>query len=360
VTLPLYDDNPPIASGLEPEAGPLKIYNWQDYLWKRLLKRFGRKYGVEVELSTFYTAEEAIAKIKTGQVDYDVFFPGVDRLGQLASAKLLQPLNRSYLPALAKNVWPQLVDPFYDRGSRYSVPYVVYTTGIGYRRDRIDDSVFATTSNPYELYFDVAHAGRIYVLDDYREAIQAMLLKNGVTDVNTGDPDAINAARRDLLDLVDRVNLKYSIEDYTRIPEGTATIHQAWSGDMVSAQYYLPEGTPPDVIGYWYPPEGGGVIGNDTMAIPSTAKNPVLAHHFLNFMLKEKIAYENFVNFVGYQPPQNSIDPDRLLTDEVVPAQLGSTVVRPEDFERGYQTLPLPVDDNFRWQAAWSEFKAGA
>jgi hypothetical protein len=77
-------------------------------------------------------------------------------------------------------------------------------------------------------------------------------------------------------------------------------------------------------------------------------------------MLKEKIAYENFANFVGYQPPQNAIDPDRLLTDEVVPPQLGSTVVRPEDFERGYQTLPLPVEDNFRWQAAWAEFKAGA
>ncbi|MGH3114848.1 MAG: hypothetical protein ACRDOP_15410, partial [Gaiellaceae bacterium] len=27
VTLPLHDDVPAVASGLEPEAGPLKIYN---------------------------------------------------------------------------------------------------------------------------------------------------------------------------------------------------------------------------------------------------------------------------------------------------------------------------------------------
>ena len=35
----------------------------------------------------------------------------------------------------------------------------------------------------------------------------------------------------------------------------------------------------------------------------------MLAHLFLNFMLDKDVAYTNFVNFNGYQPPQNEIDP---------------------------------------------------
>ena len=64
------------------------------------------------------------------------------------------------------------------------------------------------------------------------------------------------------------------------------------------------------------------MIGNDMIAIPKPAKNPVLAHHFLNYLLDEKHGYDNFVNFIGYQPPFTSLDPDRLVTDEVVPENL--------------------------------------
>ena len=35
----------------------------------------------------------------------------------------------------------------------------------------------------------------------------------------------------------------------------------------------------------------------------------MLAHLWLNFLLDEQNAYSNFVNFNGYQPPLNEIDP---------------------------------------------------
>jgi len=40
VKQPLYDDNPMIESGLEPEKGPLRLYNWADYIYTRVLKDF--------------------------------------------------------------------------------------------------------------------------------------------------------------------------------------------------------------------------------------------------------------------------------------------------------------------------------
>ena len=116
----------------------------------------------------------------------------------------------------------------------------------------------------------------------------------------------------------------------------------------------------PEVLGYWFPEDGKGTIGNDMIAVLKSAKNPVLAHHFLNYLLDEKHGYDNFVNFVGYQPPFVSIDPDRLVTDEVVPANLKSAVVRENDFIKGNQPLELSPEGQTLWQNAWAEFKAGA
>ena len=43
VTMPLWED--PIASGLEPETGgTFTVFNYPDYLYKKLLKDFGKKY----------------------------------------------------------------------------------------------------------------------------------------------------------------------------------------------------------------------------------------------------------------------------------------------------------------------------
>jgi spermidine/putrescine transport system substrate-binding protein len=357
VTLPLFDDNAAIASGLQPEKGTLKVYNWIDYIDKKTVKKFEREFGVKVELSIFNTMDEAIAKLRAG-TDFDIFFPTPDRMGKLVAAKLLQPINLDYVPNLDANVWPQLVDPYYDQGSRYTVPYAIYTTGIGYRTDKIDPPP-DELANPYDIFWDVKYKGKTFLLDDYREAIGMILLRNGITDVNTGDQAALEQAKTDLLSLNEAVNIKVSVLDYTKVPEGSAWVHQAWSGDFVSAQYYLPKGVDYTVLGYWYPADKGGAVGSDTIAILRSAKNPVLAHEFLNFFLDEQNAYDNFFNFTGYQPPQNSLDPDRLVADGVVPTHLASCVVRPEDFDKGHILLELDPDTDMIWQDAWAQFKAG-
>lgn len=359
VTHLLYDDNPAIASGLEPEGGPLKIYNWNGYLWPRIKKDFGKEYGVKVEETYFATMDEAITKLSSGAIDFDVFFPAVDRLGRLVIGKQIQPLNHDYLPNLKKTIWPSLQDPFYDKGSQYTVPYTIYTTGIGYRTDRVKTTPY-DLSNPYEIYWDEANKGKMFLLDDTREAAAHMLLKNGITDVNTEDPEHVETVKSELKSLIPAVNVKLSTDDYTNVPEDKAWVHQMWSGSAVSAQWYLPEGKGPEVLGYWFPPDGSSSVGNDTIAIPKAAKNPVLAHHFVNYLLDEKHGYDNFANFVGYQPPFVQLDPDRLVTDGVVPANLKTAVVRESDFDKGYFQLELSPGGQALWQNAWAEFKAGA
>ena len=185
-----------------------------------------------------------------------------------------------------------------------------------------------------------------------------MLLKNGIQDINTEDIEQIALAKDELKSLYD-LNVKVSTDDYTNLPEGRAWVHQMWSGSAISAQWYLPEGTGTDALGFWFPEDGAGTIGNDNIAIPRNAKNPVLAHHFLNYLLDNKHGYDNFSNYVGYQPPFTRLDPDRLIADGIVPANLRTAIVRESDFDKGYFLTELTPAGQTEWQNAWAEFKAG-
>jgi spermidine/putrescine transport system substrate-binding protein len=127
---------------------------------------------------------------------------------------------------------------------------------------------------------------------------------------------------------------------------------------LAAAIYYLPKGTPPEVLGYWWPRENG-VVQNDFFCIGRGAKNPALAHRFINFFLDPKVAYDNFVNYVGYTPPQISIEPERLIAEGLIPKTLADAVVRPDQFVPNQQLLALTVDGQREWDRAWSKFKAG-
>jgi spermidine/putrescine transport system substrate-binding protein len=362
VEQPLFDDNPMIESGLEPEAGPLRIYNWADYLWVRVLKDFEKEYGVEVELSTFYNLEEATRKMRTAEVQYDVFFPTAEVIPKFVAGKLLQPLNHDYIPNLKKNIIERMANPYYDQGSRYTVPYAIYQTGIGWRTDMVPDDL-AAMDNPWQAFQNPDYKNIAGMYDDYRETIGAGMYMNGINAINSGDPEALEAAKNTLIELIDLVNIRYTIDGaYAKMPEGKFGLHHAWSGDMVGAQYYFPKGGDPSVLRFLWPPKAnpdvGGYISNDSMAIVAGAQNPVLAHHFLNFMLSNKYAMKNF-GWTGYQPPLKSLNPESLVTDEWVPEALSTAVIVEDDFDLGQSPVQLTSEEDAAWLDAWSQIQAG-
>jgi spermidine/putrescine transport system substrate-binding protein len=367
VTWTLYDDVPAIADGQQPESGAtLQIYNWDQYIWKKQVQKFCDQFNCDYKITTFQNMDEALTKMRQGELSVDIFFPTTDTFGKLITAKLLQPLNHSYIPNLQKNVWPQLVNPYYDQGSRYSVPYVVYTTGIAYRRDTIPDDQIWGMDNPYDILWDPTYKGRVGVYDSYRDTMGEVLLRNGITDVNTSKQSDIDLAQNQLLDMIDTVDVRYSINGaYKLLPENQYDVHMSWSGDIVAGWFYLGDGSKPQDLGYWYPEDRKGIAQSDTITIPSNAPNPVLAHNFLNFMLDEKVALDNF-SWVGYQPPQNGADPDTLTTTKdvwgvpYVFPWMEAAVVRKEDFEVGYKEWELTPDVDNMWHDAWQNFRVGA
>ena len=196
VTWPVPADAGRIADGLAPEQGAtLRVYNWSEYIYKKVVQDFEKKYkkyDVKVQVSTYGNMDEAVAKLRAGQVAFDVLFPTYDYLGKLVQGNFLRPLNHSYIPNI-EQVWPAFQNPWYDQGWNYSVPYTIYTTGIAWRVDKVTDDI-AKLPNPYEALWDERYRGKVGILDDYREAIGMTLLKNGITDLNTGNQDHLNLA----------------------------------------------------------------------------------------------------------------------------------------------------------------------
>ncbi|WP_284229326.1 polyamine ABC transporter substrate-binding protein [Mycobacterium antarcticum] len=349
-------DNQPIADGLAPEQGAtLKIYNYADYLSPQAIKAFEDQYGCKIEVSTFNDGDEAITKLRSG-VDFDIYNANYTEMSRLVTGGLLRPLNHSYIANIT-NVWPTFTNPWYDQGWQFTVPYTIYTTGMGWRSDQVPADIGAL-KNPYESLWDPVYKDKTAIIDDWHTAMAMVLLKQGITDVNTSSADDLKMVGEQLSALVKATSPKVTITMYSDMPSGQIGLCQMWSGDIINAQSYLPEGVGTDILQYWFPQDGKGLVDNDMLVTLKGGKNPVLSHLFLNHMLDPAVAKENF-SAIGYQPPQNTLTADTLIAEEFIPENLRSAIVKPEYFDSGYRLLELDADNDAAWHNVWNAFNAG-
>ena len=353
VKWPVYADNKPIAPGMAAEEGAtLQLYNWVAYINEAVIKSFCKKHNCKYSLTTYNTMEEALAKMASGDLKVDVFFPTVAVLGQLIAGKLIRPLNQTYIPNMA-NTWPDYRNPFYDQDWQYSTPYSIYTSGMAWRKDKVNLS--PSWNMPWQ---GAPYNGKVAVLDDYRETISLALMRGGNFDLNTTSTSQIRAAGKALQQLASLTNVRIDNNDYTDLPTGKTWIHHAWSGDMASSYQYLPKGTSIDTLGYWFPSNQKGPVANDLMVNATGGDNPVLAHKFIDYMLNVDNALNNY-SYVGYMQPLTEVTPTRLISEKLLPRQLTSTVVLPHYFRHGLFQLELPPAANAVWESTWNSFSNG-
>lgn len=354
IRLPLNGE--PIADGLPTESGTFRVYNYADYVNPDVVARFEETYGVSVEISTYNTEEEAIAKLRSGAVTADLILGMTDSsLALMIAADLLAPLNRSYLGNFG-NVITGLQDPYYDLGSRYTVPHVIYADGIGYRADRdVDQSVFVGDEG-WNALWDSRYRGRAAILDSYRDSLCMAMFRAGQREVNTSDEGILRRAGADLGELAAAVSPQIDILSYQEIPAGNRDISLCWSGDMLTAPGYLPEGDDPSVLGFWYPDTT--LTANDFFAVLSGGDKPVLAHRFIDFFIDADNALEN-QSFVGYQPALEALTAEVLLESGNVPENLAGALVTPERYDAGKRLVNLAPEVDALWIDVWAEFTAG-
>lgn len=355
VTWDITSDNGPIPDRLRAEKdATLNVYTYTDYISPEAVRSFEEKHGTKVNVSTFYSTDDALTKIQDGDTDFDIYTPSYDQIGRLVTGGSLRPLNHSYIPNI-KHVWPAFHNPWYDGEWRYSVPYTVYTTGIGWRTDQVPVDI-GTLTNPYDALWDPAYKNFTAVVDDGHTVMSMVLLKLGIPDVNTSSAEDLAKVREALAEMRKNTAPAVTATMYTDLPAGMISVSQMWSDDILCARHFLPEGVDPDILRYWFPADGKGLVDNDLMVTPRSGRNPVAAHLFINHMLDPKVAESNFAS-VGCQSPQISFSPDSLVASGVVPATLKTAIVRPEYLDVGYRILELEPANDRAWQKIWRDFK---
>jgi spermidine/putrescine transport system substrate-binding protein len=225
---------------------------------------------------------------------------------------MLAPLDHKLLPNLP-NIDPAVLAKVMDKTMDHSVPYTLAYSAIAVRKDKLKDAT------PTWAMFDRATlAGRMTLLDDMREGIGAALKSLGLS-INTRD-DAQLAAARDVLIRWKKNIARFDNEGYKAgIDSAEFLLVHGYSGDLFQVQMENPK---VEIL----IPQEGVTIGCDEMVIPKTAKQPALAHAFINFVLDPAIAAEN-MEWMGYYCPNKpalaKVSPEFLKNPAItIPAEL--------------------------------------
>jgi spermidine/putrescine transport system substrate-binding protein len=354
--------NPMVASETPPETGAtLKVLRWPYYLDNSVVKAFEKKYSCTVEITEFSDMDKGLAKINAGG-DFDILFGmNVWAVGRSIAAGLLRPYNHDYLSNFKGNVWDSFQSPFYDQESRYTIPYSVWSTGIFWRNDKLNIDP-ASMSNPYDVFFDNPPPGKTHLLANAQDVLAMPMFHDGLTDVNVTDPTIINKAKDDIAGIAQKVGgLSYDHVDYTDVPDGTAWLHQSWSGNASDAVVFLSDLSQADVLSYYWPGSDGhpANVDNDVVVLLQQGKNPVLAHLLADWLYDAQNALTNFKVTTGYQMAVKTMTPEAMVNSGIVPDHLSTVIVSEEDFKKGSRELELAPDVDALWQSAFRQLQSG-
>jgi spermidine/putrescine transport system substrate-binding protein len=278
----------------------LNFLNWADYIDTAVLDRFEQECGVKVTMDLHTANEEAVAKIQVGNSGYSLVIVTDYAVDIMASQGLLAALDLSAIPNAA-NLDPDQMDPYYDPGNKYSLPYQYSTTGMAY-----DTTVFDTAPTSWDaLFAGNTQCGRSSLLADQRETIGSALVYKG-HEWNSTDPAAHDEALDVLLAARDCVSGFDSANYIGNLASGEVVLAASWGFAAGIAYVDNPN------IRYVIPQEGG-IIWQDNFVIPADAPDAYTAHVFINYMLEADIGALITEFTFGYTPNLSVVP---LLSDD--------------------------------------------
>jgi len=282
----------------------LNIYLWAEYLPDDVVQDFAKEAGCRVQVDTYTSNEEMMAKADTGNCGYDIVCPSQYAVTDMARRKLLAELDRAVLTNLG-NLDPRFVKMKADPEGKFAVPYLGASTGLGYHK--------GTLPNPprtWAALFDPAVlepvTQKLSILDDAREAPAIALLALGLSPNATAEADIRRAG--ELLKKQKPYVASYDSESFEdKLAGGSCVLVQGYAGDFVAVMEEDPQ------LGF-YLPEEGSVFNMDCLSVLAESPRKALAMKFLNFVLRPEIA-ARISTGTGY--PSANVKAAALLSEEL-------------------------------------------
>ncbi|MFF2325027.1 MULTISPECIES: PotD/PotF family extracellular solute-binding protein [unclassified Streptomyces] len=254
----------------------LHVYAWTGEIPDTVIKGFEKETGVKVTVDTFDSNETMTAKLSSGSSGYDLVEPSQYTVQQLIGQKLIEPLDHAQIKGL-DNLADKFRDPSYDKGNKYSVPWIWGTTGFAY-----NDTCIKSASS-WKTLFDSTYKGKLYMLDNMLAAYIAGLQVTGHRATST-DKDEI-AEATSALQKQKKILAGYNSTNYPQLlSTGQACAAEAWSGTAMAKVVQS------DKHVHYVIPEEGGSIWTDGLAVAKGAKNLTSAYKFINYLLRPEVA----------------------------------------------------------------------
>lgn len=270
------------------EGQTLHIYNWGEYTGENIISAFEEETGAKVVMDNFDSNEQMYIKV-ANQESYDLLVPSDYMIQRLIQEDLLQKLDHSKLDCL--NLLSENVKGLpYDPENEYSIPYFWGTAGIVYDKTKVD--IKDLEEQGFGIFLNEKYKGDIYLYDSERDSFMMALKELGYS-MNTENEAEIHEAYDWLVKCVQTMEPEIVTDEIIdNMAQGRKALGLIYSGD---ATYVISEN---ENMGY-YLPETGTNLWSDAMVIPKNAKNPELAHAYINFATSYEGAYDNS-SYVGY------------------------------------------------------------
>lgn len=280
------------------EGQTLHIYNWGEYTGENIIGDFEEETGATVVMENFDSNEQMYIKVANGEA-YDILVPSDYMIQRLIEEDYLQKLDKSKLDCFDKLSDAVLGLP-YDPNNDYSVPYFWGTVGIVYDKTKVD--IEDLEREGYNIFLDQKYKGDVYLYDSERDSFMMALKALGYS-MNTENEAELNEAYEWLVQCVETMDTEIVTDEIIdNMAQGRKALGLIYSGD---ASYVMAEN---EDMGYFMP-ETGTNLWSDAMVIPKNAKNPDLAHEFINYASDYDGAYDNS-SYVGYTSANQEVMDD--------------------------------------------------
>jgi spermidine/putrescine transport system substrate-binding protein len=331
----------------------LHLYNWNNYIAPETVKRFEEACKCEVVQTYYSDNEELLAKLAAGAKGYDVLVPTSNAVQALIRGNQLKPLDLSKV-ANAKNVDPVFMNTKFDPDNKFSIPYAMSTTILGYNEEKMKELGLPTDT--WAVIFDPKYLakvkGRVTVLDSPNELFAAALKYLGYSANDTDEKHWKEAA--DVIKKAKPYWAAFNASSYIKeLTVGNIWLVHGYSNDIFQANLDAQAAGRKFKIVQGMPKEGA-VLAVDNMVIHKAAPRPDLALQFINFMLDGKNSAE-LTNLIGSGNPNTAaaqyIKPELKALPAVFP---------PKDVQAKLEQLQdlTPAQRRLR-SRMWTEIKAG-
>ena len=259
----------------------INVLNWSSYIPDEIILDFEKETGIKVNYSTYSSNEELLAKVSNAKKGtYDLIFPSDYMIKIMINKNMLENIDKTKLKNYS-NLNEKYLNQPYDKGNKYSLPFLAASTIISINREFIKDEITS-----YNDLLNTKYKNEVVLIDDERIIIGMALLANGF-DMNSVEKNELEIAKEWLLKLKDNIKAYDSDSPKSFLISKEASIAVLWNAEATIANWENKN------IENVYPKEGVA-LSIDNFAIPKDAQNQEIVYKFIELLITTSIYFHPF------------------------------------------------------------------